>query len=239
MMKNKRQIILFLLCICSLPVLVSYGWYWYQQHWGPYAKANVIRLHIIANSNNPWDQALKYKVRDEIIRTMAQKFSGTETKEQARAMILQQKEQILAVAEQVVQTAGYHYPVTMTLGEYAFPDRTYHIAKQGQEEDLTFPAGEYEAVRLIIGKGQGANWWCVLFPPLCFVGQTTENPPVLANPTEATSQEKAKETMDKEAGQNQETLLAASPRISQPVVCKSKLAELLGETKIWWQHHWQ
>lgn len=126
-----------------------------------YTNTNLIRFHVLANSNEPADQDLKLKVRDAILQATQELFPAVAYKEQARAIIVNNWDYIQAVATNTVKSNGYDYGVTMQLGEFTFPDRTYGT--------LNCPSGEYEALRIVIGSGKGDNWWCVLFPPLCFV----------------------------------------------------------------------
>lgn len=130
-----------------------------------YKNGNLIRLHVVANSDSPVDQAIKYRVRDAIIGAMAAKFGRVENAEQARQVTQENLAYLQQLAVQEVRAAGKSYPVKVEMGRFAFPAKTYHHYPC----DFTLPAGNYEAVRVILGQGAGANWWCVLFPPLCFV----------------------------------------------------------------------
>ncbi|MGI6145272.1 MAG: stage II sporulation protein R [Clostridia bacterium] len=121
----------------------------------------LIRLHILANSDTPEDQELKYRVRDEIIKTMHYEFAEAQSIGESRLILLDQLKSLEAQAEKYIAERGYPYQVQADYGIFEFPVRDYG--------EFTLPAGKYEALRLIIGEGQGANWWCVLFPPLCFV----------------------------------------------------------------------
>ncbi|MEG6615072.1 stage II sporulation protein R [Peptococcaceae bacterium 1198_IL3148] len=135
---------------------VSY-YYCLQQE---YAQ-ELIRFHVIANSDSIEDQTLKLHVRDVVVNDMKQQFATASTKEEARIITEQNLDHIKHLAEQQIQKEGKDYQVAVMLGDYQFPKKTYG--------DLTLPAGNYEAVRVVIGAGKGQNWWCVLFPPLCFV----------------------------------------------------------------------
>lgn len=124
----------------------------------------LIRLHVIANSDSPEDQALKLKVRDQLLLNFGKDFSENQTMEQARETIEANLSELEKVALHEIKRQGYNYPVKAQLGVWPFPTRVYG--------DEVYPAGEYEALRLVIGEGKGANWWCVMFPPLCFVDET-------------------------------------------------------------------
>jgi stage II sporulation protein R len=125
---------------------------------------SVLRLHVIANSDDLADQALKMAVKDDIVAMMKQEFSTINELGAARKLAEQSIPSITAVAESRIKASGYDYPVQVTVGEYDFPTKSYG--------DLVFPSGRYQAVRVVIGDGQGKNWWCVLFPPLCLVSST-------------------------------------------------------------------
>ena len=126
----------------------------------------VIRLHVIANSDDPADQDLKLRVRDRILAEAGGLFEQGETREEAEASITAEMGRLAAAGAEAVAEAGYDYPVTASLEENVwFPTKEY--------EDFALPAGEYTALRIIIGEGGGQNWWCVVFPPLC-LGSVTE-----------------------------------------------------------------
>lgn len=156
-------------------VFILIAWQWDSKKQSAYDKSNLIRFHVIANSDSPLDQALKYRVRDEVIRVMSPFFKGVDDINTARLVVGSHADDISAAAEKVIREAGYNYPVTVCMGNYQFPVKTYRLDDRengGPAREITLPAGEYEAVRVIIGSGRGANWWCVLFPPLCFVSRT-------------------------------------------------------------------
>ena len=121
--------------------------------------SNLIRLHILANSNSPADQDLKLIVRNKILAAANSLFSGVLEKEQAIRLINDNWDFIRNTAREVIEQSGYDYDVKLELGDFTFPDRSY--------AGLTLPAGNYQALRVVIGEGKGDNWWCV-FPPLCF-----------------------------------------------------------------------
>lgn len=120
-----------------------------------------IRLHILANSDTPTDQDLKYRVRDRIITAMREEFKESQSLEESRTILLKRLNYLEKVAGEYIREEGYAYPVQAVYGDFNFPRKTYGT--------FTLPAGKYEAVRIIIGEGKGANWWCILFPPLCVV----------------------------------------------------------------------
>lgn len=120
----------------------------------------IIRLHVIANSDSAEDQALKLKVRDEIIKE-ASNLKFNEDIQETRAYLRSHLKDMEDVAEKVIQKNGYDYDVSANLGVRWIPEKTYG--------NIYFPAGNYEALNITIGEGEGQNWWCVLFPPLCLI----------------------------------------------------------------------
>ncbi|OOB76307.1 peptidase [Clostridium haemolyticum] len=124
----------------------------------------LIRFHVIANSDSTEDQALKLKVRDEILEYISPKLKNSKSIEESRQIIKENSEVINAIAKKTIQKNGYTYTVKTELSHENFPVKTYG--------DITLPQGDYEAYRVIIGNGKGHNWWCVMFPPLCFTDIT-------------------------------------------------------------------
>ena len=129
---------------------------------------NVVRLHVLANSDSEADQNVKLLVRDALLKSGANIFSGALTAEDAVSMLEKERETIISVAENVLRENGFNYDVSVTVQREYFGTREY--------ESFTMPAGEYLALKVIIGKGDGKNWWCVMFPPLCLpaAGEKTD-----------------------------------------------------------------
>mgnify|MGYP000241769350 CR=1 FL=1 len=121
---------------------------------------SILRLHIIAHSDSAGDQALKNRVREWLLPLLAHELPPEATLTEVRAYFLANRDRLERGAEAVLRRHGQEAPVRIVLGQAWFPEKTYG--------SLTLPAGYYEAVRVVIGAGQGGNWWCVLFPPLCF-----------------------------------------------------------------------
>lgn len=122
---------------------------------------NVFRLHVIANSNSEEDQDLKYKVRDELIKYMKSISSNISTKDEALTLVNNNLDTFQAIASNVIIENGFDYPVKIEVGNFDFPTKTYG--------DISLPTGFYDALKVEIGEAQGRNWWCVMFPSLCFV----------------------------------------------------------------------
>lgn len=126
---------------------------------------SVFRLHVIANSDSQEDQNLKYLVRDDLIKYMNTLVSSDNSKEEVISIANANKDNFYSIAKQTIINNGYDYDVSIEIGNFSFPTKDY--------EDISFPSGYYDALRVKIGKAQGQNWWCVMFPPLCFVNIST------------------------------------------------------------------
>lgn len=124
---------------------------------------NIIRLHVIANSDSEEDQALKLKVRDEILSGIRDSLIYADTPAIAGKILKKEKEMIAEIAAAKIRQEGYDYSVRVVLEERYFPAKSYG--------ELTFPPGNYQALCIEIGAAEGKNWWCVLFPSLCFVDE--------------------------------------------------------------------
>ena len=122
---------------------------------------NVFRLHVIANSDSEEDQNLKYIVRDSILSYVNGILENINNKEDVVLTINNHIDEIKNIAQQAVYNEGFTYDVEIEVGNFKFPTKTYG--------NISFPPGLYDALRVKIGNASGKNWWCVMFPPLCFV----------------------------------------------------------------------
>ena len=122
---------------------------------------SVLRLHVLANSDSAADQALKLKVRDRLLAESRDLFQNCTSPSEARAVFSDNHDKLQEAAAAEIKKEGFTYPVSIALNQSYFPTRHYG--------NVSLPAGEYEAVRVEIGNASGKNWWCVMFPPLCFV----------------------------------------------------------------------
>jgi len=124
----------------------------------------VIRFHVLANSDTEEDQNLKLKVRDEILNYLQPYLQNLQSREEAKKEILDKQDEIKKISLKVIKDNGYSYGVRTELARENFPEKSYG--------KITLPQGNYEAIRVIIGNGEGHNWWCVMFPALCFIDVT-------------------------------------------------------------------
>lgn len=137
------------------------------------APQDILRLHVIANSNSPADQLLKRQVRNELIKVGNKLFKDISNPKQAQSVVADNLAYLKEVIEKKIDDENYNYKVQLQLDNFKFPTRSY--------DSLTLAKGKYEALRVEIGSAQGANWWCVLFPPLCFVDSVDKMPSQMIN----------------------------------------------------------
>lgn len=172
---------------------------------------SIFRLHVIANSDSEEDQNLKYIVRDNLIAYMNELSANSKTKEEAIQIAKAHTDDFYDIAKKTIIDNGYNYDVTVEIGNFDFPTKHYG--------DISIPAGYYDALRVKIGEAQGQNWWCVMFPPLCFVNVTSGIVP-----------EESKELLESEL--NEEEYDIISNKDSSEIKFKFKLIELLQNTNI-------
>ena len=129
---------------------------------GPGVEAgSVVRLHIIANSDSAEDQRVKLLVRDALLSCEKQSMQAVSYADSAERTLMQDASAMLSKANAVLRENGCAYGARLAIGDYDFPDREY--------AGKVYPAGEYRALRVVLGEGEGKNWWCVMFPPLCIL----------------------------------------------------------------------
>ena len=130
-----------------------------------YPYADIIRFHVRANSDSTDDQELKLAVRDDVMTMLNPLLKECNSVSESKEVILSNLQNIYTVAVGTITEQGYDYPVKVYMTVEEFPAKTYG--------DLTFPEGRYQALRIDIGEGSGQNWWCVMYPPLCFIDEAT------------------------------------------------------------------
>jgi len=175
---------------------------------------NLIRLHVIANSDSPEDQKLKHMVRDAVLDYVKNEVKDSKDVELTKAIICAKLDNIREVAEAVVNKNNKNYKVTAMFGNHPFPTKSYG--------DIYLPAGNYQALKVVIGDGAGDNWWCVLFPPLCFV-----------DVTHGTVPESVKDDLKKVLSEEEYKIVTSSEDESDiPVKIKFKIVEVFQDTRI-------
>lgn len=154
MKKILTLVFVFALCLVALNFLPVHG--------EEAIYNSVIRLHVIAASDSDSDQALKLKVRDAVLSGLSTLSEGCSSKSEAEEKLASQLDEIRAVALETLAAEGCDCQVSVSLGKEKYPQKSY--------DGVCFPAGEYTSLRIVIGEGEGKNWWCVLFPQLCLAG---------------------------------------------------------------------
>ncbi len=124
----------------------------------------VVRLHVVANSDSTEDQAVKLAVRDAVLERTVPLLQDCKTQEEAILQLEAHQEELKCAAQEVLREKGFADSVAISMGLENYPTRTY--------DSLCFPAGEYVSMRISLGEGEGQNWWCCLFPPLCLGAAT-------------------------------------------------------------------
>lgn len=206
-MKNLKRILLILtlfviyllLSICSYSNAVSAD-----------LADSVFRLHVIANSDSKEDQELKYAIRDELIAYMNSICKNVSTKQESIQIAKKNKNEFYTIAKKVIADKGFNYDVNIDIGNFSFPTKTYG--------DVSLPAGFYDALKVEIGNASGKNWWCVMFPSLCFVDVSNGIVP-----------EESKENLESNL-QEEDYNLIVSDKIEYKV--KFKLVELFENAKM-------
>ena len=163
---KKKSVIGYIIGILLMMVGVMGGFYGRKKIVQEQIAEKVLRFHVLANSNSEEDQKLKLQVRDAIGGLLQEKMAQVENREECEEFITEWIPKIEQTAAAVIEENGYDYSVCARLEETDFPVKTYGA--------YTFPAGRYEALRVTIGEGAGENWWCVLYPNMCFQGSVYE-----------------------------------------------------------------
>ena len=171
---------------------------------------SVFRLHVIANSDSEEDQNLKYIVRDNVIKYLDSITSNVNTKEDIVEIISNNLDKFNKIAQNTVYENGFSYNVSVQIGNFEFPEKTYG--------DVTFPAGYYDALKINIGDADGQNWWCVMFPPLCFIDVSSGVVP-----------DDSKEILESELNEEEYLLITKADNKSK---IKFKIIEVLQNLKI-------
>lgn len=172
----------------------------------------VVRFHVLANSDSEFDQDLKIKVKDGILAKYAVGLNSSGSIEETKAYIKENLDGIEETAKEIIVDSGYSYAVTVSLSNDKFPTKQYG--------DVLLPAGYYDALRIEIGEAEGKNWWCVMFPPLCFVDVTKNEAP-----------EEMKAELRKNLTEEEYKLITSASDGQVEVKVKFKIVELWQELK--------
>ena len=158
MKKNLKMVIILSLLLFLYTTICAIS---YAQNVSTDIANSVFRLHVIANSDSKEDQNLKLMVRDKLLAYMNSICENCSTKQDAIRIVEENQSTFEQIATNTIKEQGFSYPVKINIGNFEFPTKNYG--------DISLPAGYYDALRVEIGEAKGQNWWCVMFPPLCFV----------------------------------------------------------------------
>lgn len=209
---NTGIITKFFILLFLLTIYILFSAYSYATSVSSGISDSVFRLHVIANSDSEEDQNLKYKVRDSLLDYMNSLCSSTTSKQEAIDIAQNHIDDFYKIAQKVVSENGYDYSINITIGKHDFPTKHYG--------DVSLPSGVYDALRVEIGSASGQNWWCVMFPPLCFVDVSSGIVP-----------DSSKETLQDNMSSEEYDLITDSDNSSELNV-KFKIVELFENLKI-------
>lgn len=206
---TKVKFVILLTILLSLYVFVCA--YSYVNATSANISDSVFRLHVLANSDSQEDQNLKYIVRDNLLDYMNKICANCKSKEEAISLVIENKENFKKIALDTIKNEGYSYDVNINIGNFEFPTKEYG--------DISLPAGNYDALRVEIGKAEGQNWWCVMFPPLCFVDVSSGVVP-----------DESKELLKENLSEEEFTLI--SDNSSSEINFKFKLLEIFSNNNL-------
>ena len=206
-MKYRRDLFLCLTCLLLAFLFTMAGQRQRDEAMAALIAPEILRFHVLANSDSDEDQQLKLRVRTLLLDSIYEKLGENASLDDTKEYVLANKDSLEQEAEDYMKAEGYDYPAHMEVTECYFPSKTYG--------DMVFPCGTYDAVRVEIGKGKGHNWWCVLYPPLCFVDSTYAVVP-------DSSREILRESLD---AADYQALLKKQPEVH--IRIRSKFLELL------------
>ncbi|NLJ77845.1 MAG: stage II sporulation protein R [Tissierellia bacterium] len=209
-MRCKKLLLVLVLLIISIAYIIQPHIIDRNRYIDTY-KDNIIRFHVRANSDREEDQILKLKIRDRVLDETSTRFMKGKSIEDARRIMKSNLDDMESIAQEVIAQEGMDLPVQVSLGPRNFPTRRYG--------DITLPSGEYETLQIDIGEGKGKNWWCIMFPPLCFVEMGHGNGENLIG--------NSKEGMD----ENDMEFLSSHKEPT--IVLKSKIMEFIERTRIY------
>ena len=207
-MKKFKSWFIMMILLCIYTFICAYS---YVQAISSDLKDSVFRLHVIANSDSKEDQNLKYIVRDSLLAYMNELCKDCSSKEDSLKIANLNKDNFKKIAEETIKNEGFSYDVNIEIGEFDFPTKNYG--------DISLPAGLYDALKVEIGSAEGHNWWCVMFPPLCFVDISSGTVP-----------DSSKEVLENELSEEEFSLISEND--DSAMNFKFKLLELFSNSSI-------
>lgn len=196
-----RFFALILTLILIFTLLISYA-----RATGSDISNSVLRLHILANSNTDADQKLKLAVRNRVLSETRSIFESSSSAAESARLAKEHSSIIQSIVEDEIKTQGFDYSAAVSIEETAFPTKTYG--------DLTLPSGKYTAVRIKIGEANGQNWWCVMYPPLCFADGVI------------TASDEAKSALSQSLSEDSYNLVTGNDNGAIPVEIRFKIVEI-------------
>ena len=163
-MKNKYLAAGFTCVLLSMIFLFTYVRTAEDEALADRIAPSILRFHVVANSDSETDQELKLQVKELLLNHMADNLASASDADQVRAYVTDHKAELEETAEAYMASRGFDYQAEASLTREYFPTKTYG--------DMVFPCGTYEALKITLGEGEGHNWWCVLYPPMCFIDIT-------------------------------------------------------------------
>lgn len=209
----KNFLIRFFLCIFLFFFFFTFFAYSYAKSINTNLSDSFFRLHIIANSDSVEDQNLKYLIRDELISYLNSLCSNTSSKEEVIQIAKTHQSDFQKIAENIIKENGFSYPVSVEIGTFPFPTKNYG--------NISLPSGYYDALKISIGKSTGQNWWCVMFPPLCFVDQSI-----------GIVEDESMEMIEDSLPSEEYTLITSDENASNTITFKFKIVELIQNTNL-------
>ena len=206
-MKYRRDLFLCLTCLLLAFLFTMAGQRQSDEAMAARIAPEILRFHVLANSDSDEDQQLKLRVRTLLLDSIYEKLGENASLDDTKEYVLANKDSLEQEAEDYMKAEGYDYPAHMEVTECYFPTKTYG--------DMVFPCGTYDAVRVEIGKGKGHNWWCVLYPSLCYTDSIRAVVP-------DSSREILRESLD---AADYQALLKKQPEVH--IRIRSKFLELL------------
>ncbi len=199
---KNRLLILTIILTFIFALIISYA-----KTAGNDISNSVLRLHIVANSNSEIDQKLKLDVRDRIIKETSKLFASAKSPVEAISIAKSNLDTIIKIANNEIKGQGFDYTAIAKIGEFAFPTKTYG--------DISLPSGKYKALRIELGAAKGKNWWCVMYPPLCFADG------ILVAPQDAKSQ------LKNSLSEEEYNLISKNHSGKIPVEIRFKIVEII------------
>lgn len=182
----------------------------------------LIRFHVIANSDREEDQRVKREIKDLVIKKVSTYLKKSQSIEETRNILQDKKKDIIDIAVEELKKNNMDYGAKAHLGEYSFPTKYYG--------NFSLPAGEYEAFRIVLGEGIGENWWCVMFPPLCFIHveevEETEEVEEIEKAEEAVQVKDIPEKLDEEKEKKKEQEDQEDQEESTEIIVRWKIVEV-------------